>query len=287
MEGTRRLDAVFRETLRRLTAAGVPSPGLDARLLVCAATGLGHERLIGEPGRSVTESEVHRLEGMVARRLAREPVSRILGEREFWGRSYALGSATLDPRPDTETLVEAALDWLRRRDVPRPTIADLGTGTGCLLISLLCDLHLARGFGIDIDPDAVVVAASNARRYLEPGRAHFICGDWLAPVGCSVDLIVSNPPYVETAEITRLEPEVAAFDPRRALDGGADGLDAYRRIVEAAAGHINPGGALMLEIGADQESSVAELLERGGFSVGGTRRDLSGTIRCIFATLSG
>jgi release factor glutamine methyltransferase len=235
----------------------------------------------------VTESEVHRLEGMVARRLAREPVSRILGEREFWGRSYALGPATLDPRPDTETLVEAALDWLRRRDVPRPTITDLGTGTGCLLISLLCDLHLARGFGIDIDPDAVVVAASNARRYLEPGRAHFICGDWLAPVGCSVDLIVSNPPYVETAEITRLEPEVAAFDPRRALDGGADGLDAYRRIVEAAAGHINPGGALMLEIGADQETSVAELLERGGFSVGGTRRDLSGTIRCIFATLSG
>jgi release factor glutamine methyltransferase len=287
MDGTRRLDAVFRDTLQCLTAAGVPSPGLDARLLVCAATGLGHEGLIGEPGRAVTESEAHRLERMVARRLAREPVSRILGEREFWGRSYAVGAATLDPRPDTETLVEAALDWMRRFDSPRPTIADLGTGTGCLLISLLCDLHHARGFGIDVDPEALIVAATNARRYLEPGRAHFICGDWLAPVGGSVDLIVSNPPYVESAEIMLLEPEVAAFDPRRALDGGTDGLDAYRRIAEAAAGHINPGGALMLEIGADQETSVAELLEEGGFSVGGTRRDLSGTIRCIFATPSG
>jgi release factor glutamine methyltransferase len=287
MDGTRRLDAVFRDTLQRLTAAGVPNPGLDARLLVCAATGLGHERLIGEPGRSVAESEACRLEVMVARRLAREPVSRILGEREFWGRSYAVGPATLDPRPDTETLVEMALDWMRGRDIPRPTIADLGTGTGCLLISLLCDLHQARGFGIDIDPDALIVAASNAGRYLEPGRAHFICGDWLAPVGCSVDLIVSNPPYIETAEIERLEPEVAAFDPRGALDGGVDGLDAYRQIVDAAAGHINPGGALMLEIGADQEPSVAELLERGGFSVYGTRRDLSGTIRCIFATPPG
>ena len=284
MDGTRRLEAIFRDTVRLLAAAGIPGPGLDARMLVCAATGLGHERLIGEPDRPVTESEALRLEGMVARRLDREPVSRILGEREFWGRSYAVAPATLDPRPDTETLVEAALDWLRRRDVPRPTIADLGTGTGCLLISLLCDLHQARGFGIDVDADALIVAASNARRYLEPGRAHFICGDWLAPVGCSVDLIVSNPPYVETAEIMRLEPEVAAFDPRRALDGGADGLDAYRRIIDVAAGHINPGGTLMLEIGADQEKSVAAVLERGGFSVGGTRRDLSGTIRCIFAT---
>jgi release factor glutamine methyltransferase len=284
MDGTLRLGDLFRDTVRRLTAAGIASPALDARLLVCAATGCGHERLIGEPDRVVSACEVDRLEAMIARRIGREPVSRILGEREFWGRNFAVAPSTLDPRPDSETLVELALDLARRLDSPRPTIVDLGTGTGCLLISLLADLPNAVGFGIDIDAAALTVAVSNARRHLAPGRARFICGDWMAPIGGSVDLIIANPPYIETEEISHLAPEVAEFDPRGALDGGRDGLDAYRRIAEAAAGHVNPGGALVLEIGAGQERRVGELLVEGGFSVAGTRSDLSGTIRCIFAT---
>jgi release factor glutamine methyltransferase len=286
MDGTHRLGGLFRDTVGRLTAAGIASPALDARLLVCAATGLGHERLIGEPDRVVSVGEVDRLEAMIARRIGREPVSRILGEREFWGRNFTVAPSTLDPRPDSETLVELALDLAGSQNSPRPTIVDLGTGTGCLLISLLADLHNAQGIGIDIDAAALTVAASNARRHLAPGRAHFVCGDWMDPIGGSVDLIIANPPYIETDEIAHLAPEVAEYDPRRALDGGGDGLDAYRRIAEAAMAHINPGGALLLEIGSGQEARVGELLIEGGFSVAGTRSDLSGTIRCIFATPS-
>lgn len=280
----RGLEQMCRDTRKRLAAAGLANPGLDARLLVCAAAAVSHEDFVRQPDRQLGAAHADMLESMVARRLAREPVSRIVGEREFWGRSYTVAPATLDPRPDTETLVEGALDWLRRQRRARPMIIDLGTGTGCLLISLLCDLSNAQGIGVDIDPAATMVAAANARRYLAPGRASFVCGDWLAAFGAKFDLIVCNPPYVETAAIVTLEPEVAAHDPRRALDGGADGLAAYRCIATMAASHVASGGVLGLEIGSGQEDAVAGLLANSGFHVLESRRDLAGTTRCIFAT---
>lgn len=283
----RRLDRVLARTRRQFEAAGISSPALDARLLLGAATGLGHERLIAEPDRLIEPGDIEHLDRLVRRRMAREPVSRILGEREFWGRSFSLAPSTLDPRADTETVVEGALECARKLATEAPTIADLGTGTGCVLISLLCELEGALGVGVDIDSAAVAVAAANARRHLPGGRATFVCGDWLEAIKGRFDMIVANPPYVRSAEIDALEPEVARFEPRRALDGGADGLDAYRHIGAAAAGHLVPGGFLVVEVGHGQGDAVSAMFARQGLLVTGRRCDLGGTSRCIFATPDG
>ncbi len=281
------LDQVQVATARTLRDGGAETPALDARLLLCLATGLSHEAVIAHGPEPIAADEAARLAGYVARRLAGEPVSRIRGVRDFYGRDFLIDSETLDPRPDTETLVDGALEaiaWNGAKGRPLKLL-DLGTGSGCILLTLLAELPLAEGVGTDTSEGALLVAGENARRLGVARRARFLVADWFDGVEGRFDLIVSNPPYIAGAEIAGLAREVAIYDPRRALDGGADGLDAYRCIAKGAAGHLAPGGALLLEIGAFQADSVLNLLQQAGFSVdeGAVRRDLGGRPRCVLA----
>jgi release factor glutamine methyltransferase len=270
----------------RLAAAGVASAALDATLLLCAATGERREVVMAYPERPVIPEAAEAYRAMIDRRAAREPVSRILGRREFWGLDFMVAPAVLDPRPDTETLVRAALDWLEGR--PPARIVDLGTGSGCILLALLHEHPDATGLGIDVSEDALTVARVNARTLGLAEQAMFARGDWLSelPDG-SADMIVSNPPYIPRAEIAGLDPEVAVYDPAGALDGGADGLDAYRRIAADLARVLAPGGAVFLEIGAGQEDAVTALLEAGGADAVQQFHDLSGRVRCLGAFFGG
>ena len=260
-EAVRALTGRFRER-------GLPTAELDARLLVLAATGMSAEDYVLAPQRSIDALTMERIESFAVRRLAREPVSRILGYREFWGRRFAIDPSTLDPRPDTETLVEAVLgviDAEGRRGQPL-RLLDLGTGTGCILISLLAELPAAFGVGVDIAPEALTIAGRNADAHGLGGRAVFCCGDWTAPFSGAFDFILSNPPYIKGADIAGLEPDVRDYDPRRALDGGADGFDAYRRIANEALALTAPGGHLALEGGAGQMRFICDLLVTAGWA---------------------
>ncbi|WP_340116929.1 peptide chain release factor N(5)-glutamine methyltransferase [Pelagibius sp. 7325] len=271
---------------RRLAAAGIDEPRRDARLLVCRLLGGGPELLLGHPERALSEEEAARIQAAVARRVAREPVSRILGEREFWSLPFGLNAATLDPRPDSETLVEAVLAECADRAAPL-TLLDLGTGTGCLLLALLSELPAASGTGIDISAEAVEQAAGNAGRLGLAARARFARHSWaqgLAALGDGWDVIVSNPPYIASGAIAGLEPEVAGYDPAAALDGGADGLAAYRALIPAAAAVLTPGGLVALEIGIGQAAAVEALLAGAGLAPVRRARDLAGVERCLLAT---
>ena len=212
-------------------AAGLDNAALDARVLLLAALDIGASELAHPPGRKAsTGEEASRLGAWTARRLAREPVARILGEREFWGLPFELTAETLVPRPDTETIVETALSLFPDRHAPL-RLVDLGTGSGCLLVALLHELPQAIGVGIDRSPDAVRTARSNARRNGVGSRSLFVVSDWASAIGGGVDLIVSNPPYIASDVVESLDLDVREHDPRLALDGGADGLDAYRIIL--------------------------------------------------------
>ena len=272
---------VLDDAASRLRAAGIDSARLDARILAGAALGFSRDQMLIHANEPVPAAALPRFEAMLARRLAREPVSRILGRREFWSLDFALSPDTLDPRPDSETLVEAALT-LVPRDRPL-TILDLGTGSGCLLLALLSELPLAHGLGIDLSQGAVETAASNAERLNLAGRARFARADWRLGLAGRHDLIVANPPYIPKAEIAGLEPEVAGFDPLAALDGGADGLDAYRRLAPMLPDLLTDHGVAVFEVGAGQASAVAALLTAAGLQDGGTRRDLAGIERCVIA----
>jgi release factor glutamine methyltransferase len=268
---------------RRLTAAGIANPALDARLLLLAATGLSHEALIAAPDRRLDGSEVRRLEAFAQRRLAREPVSRILAEREFYGRRFAIGPASLDPRPDTETLVERGLDFAGSRAAP-PNILDLGTGSGAILVTLLAELPGASGTGTDISFAALDEARSNARRHGVADRANFVRANWCEGVSGAFDLIVSNPPYIPRRELSSLEREVRDYDPPSALDGGPDGLEPYRAMAGGAVELLAHDGLLALEIGAGQEDGVSAIFAGEGWtpaSEGAACRDLAGRVRVL------
>jgi release factor glutamine methyltransferase len=264
----------------RLVAAGVADPRRDARLLLGAALGVEPGALLGWPERHLSAEEEARFAASVARRAAREPVSRILGRREFWGLSFRVVPETLDPRPDSETLIEAALATIPDRTAPL-RLVDFGTGTGCLLLALLSELPNATGLGIDRAPAALVCAAGNARELGLVARARFIASDWGAAFSGSADLILANPPYIESHVIEGLEPEVSAYEPRVALDGGTNGLDAYRVLVHDARRLLTPQGIGFLEIGAGQAGRVSTLVEEVGLRVRGIRRDLAEVERCL------
>lgn len=270
---------------RRLRDAGVATPELDARLLLAHAGGLSREDLMAQPDRALTPETVVHFAAAILRRAGGEPVSRITGMREFYGREFRLDKYTLDPRPDTETLIEAALDFIARKawhDTPL-RLLDLGTGTGCILLTLLAELPHACGVGVDISDGALAVAKANARRLGLESRATFMTGDWLDGMTGTFDLILANPPYVASNEIAGLAPEVKDHDPYRALDGGGDGLDSYRRIATKAAAFLAPGGAIILEIGAGQADSVRDLFRAGGVGLDEPvlRHDLSGRPRAV------
>ncbi|HEV7464081.1 MAG TPA: peptide chain release factor N(5)-glutamine methyltransferase [Methyloceanibacter sp.] len=282
------LGRAFAEAASVLRRAGVETPELDARLLLCNAAGLTHEAYIARGRDELAPEVAARLGASIRRRLKREPVSRITGSREFYGRSFLVDPHALDPRPDTETLIEAALELVERSGWGgRPLkLLDLGTGTGCILITLLAELPQATGLGTDIGRGALALAVANARRLGVATRASFIAGDWLDAIAGEFDLILANPPYLAASEIALLSPEVADFDPRLALDGGRDGLEAYRRIAARAGQLFAPAGRILVEIGATQAEAVAGILRGAGLRLDeaqGIRPDLAGRPRSVMA----
>lgn len=267
----------------RLRQAGLPTPELDARLLVQGVTGASDIDMLREPGTRMNIAEVEKLAGFERRRLAREPVSRILGEREFWGLSFAVTAVTLDPRPDSETLIEAALALLR--EVASPRILDLGTGTGCLLLALLHERADATGMGVDLSPEALAVAHGNAQRLGLAERAVFRAGSWAEGLDERFDLVISNPPYICHGDIAALEAEVREHDPMLALDGGTDGLDAYRALTGVIPDLLTQAGHAVIELGAGQAADVTILFETAGLGVLRVVPDLAGVPRALVAAL--
>ncbi len=262
----------------RLSDAGIADAALDARILVEELTGTSRTDLLARPEMEVATEIAEKLSAALARRAAGEPVHRILGAREFYGLRLALSPDTLEPRPDTEALVELALPFATSACDERGTcrILDLGTGTGAIALALLSAEPRASAVATDIAPGALATAKANAEALGLADRATFVLSDWFANVEGQFDLIISNPPYIPSTDIGGLSREVRGFDPLRALDGGADGLDPYRIIARDGAAHLAPGGAIMVEIGAGQASDVAGIFARRGFRHSDTRSDLGG-----------
>jgi release factor glutamine methyltransferase len=283
--------AARRSLARQFSDAGLDSPDLDARILVGHALTLDHAALAAQADRRLTGDEADTIAALARRRLAREPVARIVGTKEFWGLPIALNADTLVPRPETETLVEAALAVLGSARNQPLRIADLDTGSGALLLALLHELPAARGVGTDISIAALARARANAETLGLGGRAAFVACDHGSALGGSapggrLDLIVANPPYVASGDIAGLEPEVRNFDPRAALDGGADGLAAYRAIIADAERLLAPRGLLVLELGAGQLDAVRSLTVAAGLTPTATHNDLSGVARALVVTVS-
>ena len=271
-------EALARAT-RRLAEAGVETARLDARLLLASVDGMSASAVLLDPQRVLAAEAEAAFGRLVDRRVRREPVSRILGRREFWSLDFAISLATLDPRPDSETLVEAALAQFGPE--PRQRVLDLGTGTGCLILAVLSERPRWVGLGIDIADEAVAVARANARTLELSERVHFQTGDWDKGLVGSFDLILSNPPYIPSSEIAGLSPEVATFDPLRALDGGVDGLDAYRALAPALLRLLTPQGRAIVELGKGQVEAIEGIMEKAGLTAFERRRDLAGVERCL------
>ncbi|HEY1502657.1 MAG TPA: peptide chain release factor N(5)-glutamine methyltransferase [Stellaceae bacterium] len=267
-----------------LAAAGIAEPRREARLILALALGIEPATVLGWPERPVEPRQAAAANALVARRVQGEPVSRLRGRREFWSLDFALSPDTLDPRPDSETLIAAALADIADRGAAL-RVVDFGTGTGCLLLALLSELPRATGHGIDISPGAVAVAEENAAALGLAGRAAFQVGGWGTRIDGLADVILTNPPYIGTGELGRLPPEVLAFDPRAALDGGMDGLSAYGALGAAIRRLLGPAGKAYIEIGAGQSLQVTGVLREAGLMVTAVRRDLAGIERCVVATL--
>lgn len=266
----------------RLDAAGIGESRLEARLLLAEATGWTLEMIVARRNTPLEPGVVARVERLAARRLAREPMSHILGWREFWSLRFRVTSDVLTPRPDSETLVEAVLAAIPDRG-RKLRILDLGVGSGCLLLALLHELPQANGLGVDRSARALVIARQNARALGLEGRASFRAGDWGEGIAEVFDVVVSNPPYVPSDDIETLDPEVAEHEPWLALDGGPDGLDCYRRLVGQLGYLVQPGGIVALEVGRGQAAAVARLVRDAGFGAVTTHKDLGGVARVVFA----
>jgi len=266
-------------------SAGIEAPDADGRLIVGHALHLDRARLLSQSERVLDAREADVISALAARRLRHEPVSRIVGEKEFWSLPIAVTPDVLVPRPETETIVEAALDFVVRSGLRMENlrVLDIGTGSGALLLALIQELPGATGVGTDISPAAVEVARANAKRCGFEGRCTFIVCETAAGVQGPFDIVVSNPPYVANDEIRSLAPEVRDFDPPVALDGGKDGLDAYRSIAGEARRILAQGGRMFVELGIGQEPAVRELFTSAGLSVGVARMDLAGIPRVLGA----
>jgi release factor glutamine methyltransferase len=279
------IDSTRRALAARFAAVRLDSPELDARLLIGAALSLELTALITQGPRAITADEATRIDALAERRLAGEPVARILGQKEFWGLPFKLSVDTLVPRPDTETVVELALDAITAaNDVQRSLrIADLGTGSGAILLALLSELPDAFGVGTDISLGALRTARHNAMSLGLADRAAFVACSYASALTGPLDLIVSNPPYIPSGDIAGLTIEVRAHDPSRALDGGHDGLNAYRALIPQAAALLRPGGALVVEIGQGQSADVEGLMTKAGLSAdfSSIRADLAGIPRAV------
>lgn len=262
---------------RRLAEAGVPDAARDARRLLSHAVGVDAGRLtLILPDPVAAEAE-RVFDALVARRAGREPVSQLIGRRAFYGRDFAVTADVLDPRPETEVLIEAALAE------PFGHVLDLGTGTGCILLTLLGETEDTRGVGVDLSPQAVLVAQANARAHELSHRARFLVSDWASEVEGVFDLVVANPPYIAQDEFSGLAPEVRDWEPRQALTDGADGLSAYRAIFRTIGPYLAEGGRLLVEIGPTQAEAVCRIAARQGFETVAVVPDLDGRDRVVVA----
>jgi release factor glutamine methyltransferase len=271
-----------------LIAADIDGSALDARLLLQVVCDLTHEQIIAEPEKIVTEIQAAVFQSYLNRRLLHEPISRILGLREFYGREFVVTPAVLDPRADTEALIELIINSLRLDPRLRGDdglgglhILDIGTGSGAIIITLLAELPTGRGLAVDLSIDALLVAKKNALRNGVSGRLYFHHGSWFEGVTGTFDLIVSNPPYIPQAEIATLETDVKDYDPHLALDGGGDGLYAYRALASGAADYLKVDGFIVVEIGAGQASDVTDIFARHNFKFYSQRVDLGGHVRAL------
>ncbi len=286
---TDKLGPLLRETTQILTDAGHDAPALDARLLLCHACEVSYEMLLADPDRQTSDAQIALLTEFTQRRLDHEPVSRIMGYRAFWKHDFKINHATLDPRPDTETLIEATLDYVdgeKGRNFPFK-ILDLGTGSGCILLSLLSELPNATGVGVDISEEALEIAGHNADEISVFDQVRFIKSNWLDSVNGAFDIIVSNPPYIVQEDIQALMRDVRDYDPYTALDGGQDGLDAYRIIINQIAQSPEfKQSWIIFEIGDGQAEDVQNLLKnhisQSFFDIN-SKADLSGRLRCVSA----
>ena len=264
----------------QLKAAGIEGPVIDARLLVEAAAEATRTDIVSDPKRPLTHDQVAVLDAYVARRIAREPISHILGRKGFWKIMLQVTPQVLTPRPDTETVVELVL-----RDIPEGapiSILDLGVGSGAILLAILADRPAAKGLGVDVSEDALAVARDNAAQLGLAARTALLRGDWTAGLGdASFDVVVSNPPYIRSAEIDTLEPEVRDHEPRLALDGGPDGLDAYRQLAPQILRVLKPRGRFAVEIGHDQSAAVESLFRAAGAIEVATAKDLANRDRVV------
>jgi release factor glutamine methyltransferase len=281
--------SAVRDLTKQLVHAGIEGAGGDVRRLAAGALGVSGADLLRAPERVLTTAELQLLQAYVSRRRQHEPVSRILGVRDFYGRTFAISHATLDPRPDSETVVAAALEIVREEDwMSQPLrILDVGTGSGCLLLTLLCELPQATGLGTDISEAALATASGNACRHGLEQRVAWLRADGLERINGPFHMLVANPPYVRTADLEGLEPEVRDFDPVDALDGGPDGLTIYRRLAPRMADVIAGPGWVVLEVGHDQADLVSALIGSEGTGMDGAqiriRRDVAGKRRCVAA----
>lgn len=286
LDAARTIAAARKALTDMFREAGIDSPDTDARLLIAEALDIGRTELMVNGDRAVTPEQVKAIDALAQRRLAREPVARILGRKEFWSLPLDVSEAVLVPRPETETIIEAALDFIVRGGLRMETlrILDIGTGSGALMLALLHELEQAHGTATDLSATALAVARANAERLDLASRCTFVECNIADGVPGPFDLIVSNPPYIVQAEIAALDPEVRDYDPKLALDGGGDGLDAYRAIARDAPRLLAPGGRLIVELGAGQGPAVSALFVDAGLKVTGVRDDLAGIPRALSAT---
>lgn len=269
------LQQIYREGKETLERAGIAEAELDAWYLLEYVTGISRASYYGDPGRVVTEEDLCRYRECIEKRAGHIPLQHITGEQEFMGLSFRVNDQVLIPRQDTETLVEEALKYA----MPGMRVLDLCTGSGCILISLLHFCPGLTGVGSDISAEALKMARTNGQRLHVEDRAQWLCGDLFEKVTGAFDLIISNPPYIRSAEIEELQEEVRLYDPRIALDGAEDGLLFYRRIIEESKSYLKNGGRLLFEIGCDQGRDVAELLENAGYTEVSVKKDLAGLDR--------
>lgn len=280
---------LIRHSQARLEAAGVDNPKLDARLLIAATLHCSRAALISQDDREVTADEMLLVDERINRRVAREPVGRILGEREFWGLPIGLNEATLEPRPDSETLVKMVLDTMHdgyyshvdARHLGAYHVLDLGTGSGCLLLAILSEWPDAFGTGIDRSAKALEQATLNAQALKMGDRVKFKRANWLSGMTGRVDVVVCNPPYICSDVIETLDPEVKLYDPVTALDGGTDGLAPYHQIIPLLPHYINQGGAAFFEVGKGQAREVASIMEGAGFKQVKIKKDMNNIERCV------
>jgi release factor glutamine methyltransferase len=274
------------EASSALSSAGFKEPRRQARRLFAATLAVSQADLFGRSDWPVDAAEARRIRGILTRILQHEPLSRILGRREFWGMEFVLSADTLDPRPETETVVDAVLSRKPDRQAPLRFL-DLGTGTGCLLLALLSEYPWAAGLGVDIAEGAVRTAVCNAAALGLADRAHFFAADWGAALAGRFDAIVANPPYIASADLPRLPREVIGYDPSRALDGGTDGLAAYRAIAAALPKLLAANGIFATEVGVDQASAVTAITRASGLAWDEIDKDLAGIERCVIARQDG